>query len=271
MESAVKHGVWALSLAACVYFATTHGWSPINLTFSPQISVPAAVPSPAVAAAPAATPEPRLFSEEDLRRALASQSAGQVGPAAGSAAKPGAASPITGHSATLATIEDAGVGRQVMGTLAKLEGVVDAPAGTKDDAIVTVFFDPRCPYCLAAFKAMQGKIAARWVPVLTLGENESGRRITAAILSAPDRVAALKAAFEAKASGTGVPEADVTPEILANLQENHQSIAGVFAASPGQTPGVPTIFVPRTDGRMAIMFGYSMGDDVKVATIMAGS
>ncbi|MGN7126797.1 hypothetical protein [Methylorubrum thiocyanatum] len=270
MESAIKHGVWALSVVACVYFATTNRWAPFTLTISPQISVPASVQGQAAAPAPVAMPETRMFTEEDLRRALASQSAGQA-PAAGSAPAIAAASPITAQSATLATIEDANVGRQVAGTLAKLPGVVDAPAGTKDEAITTIFFDPRCPFCLAAFKAMHGKVAAHWVPVLPLGDDETGRRMSAAILTAPDRLAALKASFEAKASGTAAPEAAVTPEVLAALKQNHLSFASVFAATPSANPGVPTLFVPRPDGRMAIMFGYSLGDDAKVATIMAGS
>jgi glutaredoxin len=154
-----------------------------------------------------------------------------------------------------------------MELLAKLASVVDAPPGTPEGQIATIFFDPRCPYCHAAFTALHGRISARWVPVVVLGDPEGGNRMAAGILSATDRVAALKAAFETKGGKAG----EVNAEIAAKLAENKEAFASIFAASPALRPGVPTMFVPRPDGRLAIMVGYEAGDDAKLRAVLTGS
>lgn len=168
---------------------------------------------------------------------------------------------------SFATIEDPTRARQVTDLLAKLEGIADVPAGTAPGQVATIFFDPRCPYCHAAWTALHGKVAARWVPVVVLGDPEAGTRMAAAILAAPDRVAALTNAFDAKLT----PTAAAGPEIGAKLAENKEAFAAIFAAAPQLRPGVPTLFVPRPDGRLAIMVGYEPGDDAKVRSVLTGS
>ncbi|WP_245293445.1 hypothetical protein [Methylobacterium sp. CCH5-D2] len=170
-------------------------------------------------------------------------------------------------NAAYATIEDPKVARQVTETLAKLEGVADIPAGTPEGRVATIFFDPRCPYCHAAFTALHGRIAARWVPVVVLGDPEAGNRMAAAILSSPDRVTALESAFDAKTA----PVTPVTTEVAGKLAENKEAFAAIFAAAPQLRPGVPTMFVPRPDGRLAIMVGYEPGDDAKLLAVLTGS
>ncbi|MFJ7440828.1 hypothetical protein ACIQW5_24610 [Methylorubrum thiocyanatum] len=152
-------------------------------------------------------------------------------------------------------------------TLAKLEGIDDIPAGTPAGQVATIFFDPRCPYCHAAFTALHGKVAARWVPVVVLGNPEVGNRMAAAILSAPDRAAALASSFDGKLAAS----AAANPEITAKLGENKEAFASIFAAAPQLRPGVPTLFVPRPDGRLAIMVGYEAGDDAKLRSVLTGS
>ena len=170
-------------------------------------------------------------------------------------------------SANFATIEDAKVARQVMETLGKLEGVEDVPAGTPTGQIATVFFDPRCPYCHAAFEALHGRIAARWVPVVVLGEPEAGAKMAGAILGAADRLDALKKTF---ASKVAVPGAS-GPDQAGALTVNREALASIFAAAPNLRPGVPTMFVPRPDGRLAIMIGYEAGDEMKMRSVLTGS
>ncbi len=114
---------------------------------------------------------------------------------------------------------------------------------------------------------MHGRIAARWVPVVVLGDAENGNRQAAAILSGANRVAALKSAFETKGAKPG----EITPEMAAKLAENREAFASIFAAAPQLRPGVPTMFVPRPDGRLAIMVGYEPGDDAKMRTVLSGS
>ncbi|BCM87630.1 hypothetical protein [Methylobacterium indicum] len=178
-----------------------------------------------------------------------------------------APAPQQAGTVSYATIEDPKVARQVMDTLAKLTSVLDVPPGTPEGQTATIFFDPRCPYCHAAFTALHGRIAARWVPVVVLGDPEGGNSMAAAILAGSDRVAALKTAFETK----GASSAPADAALLAKLAENKEAFASIFAASPALRPGVPTMFVPRPDGRLAIMVGYEPGDDAKLRAVLTGS
>jgi hypothetical protein len=257
MESAAKHLAWAGSLVACVYLATSNNWQPIALHIvanAPNTAVAALPPAGAASANPASL-TPYLATARNLD--------GQAAPAPAPA--PAAAQQTS--NLAYATIEDAKVAKQVTDTLAKLAAVVDVPAGTPEGQVATIFFDPRCPYCHAAFTAMHGRIAARWVPVVVLGDAENGNRQAAAILAGSDRVGALKTAFETKGGKPG----EITPEIAAQLAENRDAFASIFAAAPQLRPGVPTMFVPRPDGRLAIMVGYEPGDDAKLRTVLSGS
>lgn len=263
MESAAKHLAWAGSLVACVYLATTNHWQPI------QLQIVASAPNGGLAALPlsgAASPNAAPLGNSP---APAPSPLAAYNPKVEPAPAPSAAqvAPQQASNLAYATIEDAKVAKQVTDTLAKLAAVVDVPAGTPEGQVATIFFDPRCPYCHAAFTAMHGRIAARWVPVVVLGDAENGNRQAAAILSGSDRVAALKSAFETKGGKPG----EITPEMAAKLTENREAFASIFAAAPQLRPGVPTMFVPRPDGRLAIMVGYEPGDDAKMRTVLSGS
>lgn len=255
METAAKHLAWAGSLVACVYLATSHNWVPIQIKIAANApNQPVAGPAPAVPTAPPAT----LPTGQSV---LASPAVGSASP---QAVQPSNQPAV---NAAYATIEDAKVARQVMESLGKLDAVTDIPAGTPVGQVATIFFDPRCPYCHAAWTALHGRIAARWVPIVVLGEPEAGNRMAAAILSSPDRVAALKNAFATKIA----PAEAASPETTAKLAENKEAFAAIFAAAPQLRPGVPTMFVPRPDGRLAIMVGYEAGDDAKLRSVLTGS
>lgn len=255
MENAVKHTAWAASLVACVYLATDRHWVPV------QIQIVAGAPTQPLAALP------NHPSTAGLAPAIGTLSAAAPQPVAQAAqASVPPTAPAT-PSASFATIEDPKIARQVTDTLAKLEGIDDIPAGTPAGQVATIFFDPRCPYCHAAFTALHGKVAARWVPVVVLGNPEVGNRMAAAILSAPDRAAALASSFDGKLAAS----AAANPEITAKLGENKEAFASIFAAAPQLRPGVPTLFVPRPDGRLAIMVGYEAGDDAKLRSVLTGS
>lgn len=267
MEKAVIHIVWASSSVVCVYLATANNWHPVSIQFGTGGNNG----SLAAVAQNIASPANPAKSANSL--GLAAPAAPQV--ALASAIAPSAVAPVTlpapapqqAGSASYATIEDPAVARQVTATLGKLAGIVDMPPGNPQSQVATIFFDPRCPYCHAAFTALHGRLAVRWVPVVVLGDPEGGNRMAAAILSGSDQVAALKTAFDSK-TPTSAP---ASAELLAKLAENREAFAAIFAASPALRPGVPTMFVPRPDGRLAIMVGYEPGDDAKVRAILTGS
>ncbi|MGN8096824.1 hypothetical protein [Methylobacterium sp. 22177] len=264
MQGAVKHIAWASSVAACVYFVAVNHWSPVQITAPNQIgstNTSLGVLSgrvidevaPWAARKPVGEPYPRA---PEAAVAAIPPTANSSGPLAGAA----------GPSSSLAAIEDPASARQVMQILGKLEAVADVPPGTPAERVATIFFDPRCPYCHAAFTALHGRIAARWIPVVVLGEPEAGNRMAAAILAASDRQTALATTFDRKQDPGGTPATD----LLAKVAENREAFAGVFAAAPSLKPGVPTLFVPRPDGRVTIQVGFQAGDEAKLQALMNG-
>jgi len=259
METAAKHLAWAGSLVACVYLATSHNWIPV------QLQIVANAPNQPAAGLASTIP---AVAPANLTTGVSAPAAQGAAPSQ-TLASPQVVQPAMPPAANVAyaTIEDAKVARQVMELLGKLDAVADIPDGTPVGQVATIFFDPRCPYCHAAFTALHGRVAARWVPIVVLGEPEAGNRMAAAILSSPDRVAALKGAFDAKTT----PAAAASPEHTAKLAENKEAFAAIFAAAPHLRPGVPTMFVPRPDGRLAIMVGYEAGDDAKLLAVLTGS
>jgi hypothetical protein len=270
MENSVKHLAWSSSLVACVYLATSTNWQPISFQIgasginpsvaglaqnnsSPVNSTKFANPANPLAFAPPATPQVAL--------------APAITPSAVAPIAVPAPTPQQVGTVSYATIEDPNVARQVTATLAKLAAVIDVPPGTPESQVATIFFDPRCPYCHNAFTTLHGRFAVRWVPVVVLGDPEGGIRTAAAILSGLDPVAALKTAFDSRVASS----APASPELLAKLAENKEAFASIFAASPALRPGVPTMFVPRPDGRLAIMVGFEPGDDAKLRAVLTGS
>lgn len=200
---------------------------------------------------------PPAFEEERLRQAAAT-------------ATPGAPTAISAEpGVNTAAIDNPAIGGQVLDSLAQLEGAFDAPTGTEPRKTITVFFDPRCPYCHQAFTELHGKLAVRWVPVLALGNAGEGTPLALSVLAADNRVDALGQVFDTKKAAVG-PAAPA--ELSAKLNENLEAFSAVFAAAGrGLKPGVPTLFVPRPDGRVVIMVGYEKGDDARIRSILEGA
>ena len=219
---------------------------------SPAPVAATAVPAPAAPAQPAAPPM--------TPRPAPNQAAGMPRPVV-------AAAQATPEAPTNAQgIEDPAVAARVFEHLARLSAVEDRAGKPQGGPTVYVFFDPRCPYCHQAFRALQGKVAARWIPVIVLGNPEDGRAQARAILSANDPVGALRTTFDGQGMRGGA-----SPELDAKLQENMEAFAAIFQASPGTRPGVPTFFIPRPDGRLTMLVGYEAGDEAKVEAVLRGA
>ena len=287
---AVRHLAWAGALLGSVAVCAWHDWTPFTLRLKTE-----AIGTPA-AGAPAFSPDDtrRLLA---LSQAVAAQEGGTalatpvpnpVTAAPAPVMPPPAATPrsapaipaatpraIAGAGATTAAadlgvatqgIEDPAVAGKVFGHLAKLAAVEDRAGKPEGGPTVYIFFDPRCPYCHAAFKALQSKVAARWIPVVVLGNPEDGRALARGILAANDPIGALRATFD-KQGMRGAP----STELDAKLTENMEAFAAIFQASPQTRPGVPTFFIPRPDGRLTMLVGYETGDEAKVEAVLRGS
>lgn len=274
MSFPVKHALWASCAVACVAIMAHKHWTPLSVridyTGAMQVAAPsvAAIPATPATPAPALVPVPQAAEDARLVAQARELLRGQVGTPQAGTLPVAPAQPQAAQASNAGAIEDVEVAGKVMANLEKMEAVADYREGTDVKKIVTVFFDPRCPYCHNAFKAMRGKIAARYIPVLALGSNDEGRDMALSILSAKDRVDAMMKVMDSK---TPLGPVAQSPSYVEKLNENFQSFASIFAAAPNLRPGVPTFFIPRADGRLVIMVGYEPGDEMKIAAIMGGA
>ncbi len=285
---AVRHIAWAGALLGSVAFCATHDWTPLTVRLKSEAiggsttSIPASAFSPddtrrlqALAQAVAAqeetgaprAPQPAQPAPAPVLPTAAVQPAAPLPAAAPRApANAAAAAAPQGAALTAQGIEDPAVAGKVFGFLAKLAAVEDKAGKPEGTQPVYVFFDPRCPYCHAAYKALQGKVAVRWIPVIVLGNPEDGRALARGVLAANNPVEALRATFNNQGMrGAGSAELD------AKLVENAEAFASIFQASPQLRPGVPTFFIPRPDGRLTMLVGYQAGDEAKVEAVLRGS
>lgn len=125
--------------------------------------------------------------------------------------------------------------------LARLNRVSAVPQGA-GPRWLTVFVDPNCPYCRQLFHDLQPLIdhdglGVRWVPVAVLAPSSRGK--AAAILQAPDPLAALRAT-ETHGLDPAIPApkplvaAQIRSATSAALAANAAALqaAGIYAAVP---------------------------------------
>ena len=294
---AARHLAWATSLVGCVGLAAVHDWTPFTFrikneavgqpaaaavatpAFSPEVSRRLILLAEAVEAQERANAAPSPTAELPLQTPTPSQTIQAPTPAAArpvpapslpaAQARTAAAAPaptrVAAGNVAAQGIEDPAVAARVFEVLGRLAAVEDRAGKPEGEPLVYVFFDPRCPYCHAAYKALHGKVAARWIPVVVLGEPDKGRAMARAILGANDPVAALTATFD-RTAFSAPPNA----ELDAKLNENLEAFAAIFQASPGSRPGVPIFMIPRPDGRLTMLVGYEAGDEAKVESVLRG-
>lgn len=155
-------------------------------------------------------------------------------------------------------IADLNVANQLLTGLASLASVSDTPAGqqaTEKNTIV-MFFDPRCPYCQAAHKALSGKYPIRFVPVSVLGDQATQLDALPGIrgvLKQQDKVKALHNLMAQQTQGLDMsPDANLDKEVNQNLE-----VWLTLAANlPDRAPAVPLFVVPKASGKVAVLKGW---------------
>lgn len=169
------------------------------------------------------------------------------------------------------------IAQKIMVQIARLHGVVRpdksgvAPDVTK---MITVFFDPRCPYCHQLFEAIDGKVPVRWIPVPVLQPTHVGVKSSFFILDAKgDAGKAIQEAFSYVGEGSvaHTPEeaqkwVDAVPvheEEKHWLQDSLMSFVALHKSRNGNI-GVPSIIVPHADGTISMHDGYEPGDESKI-------
>lgn len=173
------------------------------------------------------------------------------------------------------------IGREIMSEIAKLHGFVRPQVGSSakidPTTVVTIFFDPRCPYCHRLYQAIDGKVPVRWIPVPVLANPEEGAKASTMILSASgDKGKAMEEAFSYVGEGATGHTSQETQAWLAGikltdndrhvLQDAISAFVAVHKAQPGSI-GVPSVLVPHPDGSVTMHDGYEPGDE---NTIISG-
>lgn len=155
-------------------------------------------------------------------------------------------------------ISDLNVAGQLLNGLSSLASISDTPAGqqaTEKNTIV-MFFDPRCPYCQAAHKALAGKYPIRFVPISVLGDQATQLDALPGIrgvLKQQDKVKSLHNLMAQQTQGLDMsPDANLDKEINQNLE-----VWLTLAANlPDRAPAVPLFVVPKASGKVAVLKGW---------------
>lgn len=130
-----------------------------------------------------------------------------------------------------------------------------AEGATNPTQIIYAVMDPNCIYCHILWQALQPYeqegLQVRWIPVGVVKPDSAGK--AAAILEAPDPVAALKAAhagYVEKTESAGIEPVPVTPQTQAKL------LANLHLAERLGMRGTPMIlFKDHTTGKIVVLGG----------------
>ena len=133
------------------------------------------------------------------------------------------------------------------------DAVVEGPASAKH--VLYVFFDANCFYCHLTWKALQpyevAGLQVRWIPVAYQQPSSVGR--AAAIMQAPDRVAALRineTGYDASKYDGGItPSAEPSHALAAQFEAN-TALMRAFGA-----PGTPLVVWKSASGAVRYRIG----------------
>lgn len=135
----------------------------------------------------------------------------------------------------------------------KADAVVEGPKSSQH--VLYVFFDANCFYCHLTWKAVQpyekAGLRVHWVPVAYQQPSSVGR--AAAIMQAPDRVAALRlneTRYDASKFDGGIDAlANVSKKLAARFEVNTR-LMHAFGA-----PGTPLVVWKSSDGNVRYTVG----------------
>ena len=159
-------------------------------------------------------------------------------------------------AACAAFAQDAKVTRDLPALYATLEKTDAVVEGAKEPKrVLYVFWDANCWYCHLTWKALQpyekAGLQVRWVPVAYQKDNSAA--LAAAVMGAPDRVAALReneTRYRAKSYDGGIRAATKVPDALAIELEENMTLMGRFGMS-----GTPALVWKDSSGKVLTHLG----------------
>ncbi len=165
-------------------------------------------------------------------------------------------------------ISDLSVAGQLLNGLASLASITDTPAGQQanEKNTIVMFFDPRCPYCQSAHKALSGKYPIRFVPISVLGDQATQLDALPGIrgvLKQQDKVKALHNLMAQQTQGLDMSaDANLDKEV----NQNFEVWLTLAANLPDRAPAVPLFVVPKASGKVAVLKGW---DDAMMPVVDA--
>lgn len=179
----------------------------------------------------------------------AGQSAVEAVPASGSSA---VAPPVS----TVAAMDGSYGGDlpESIATVDELAGFKEGTGGPADT--VYIIFDPRCPYCRAAYRQTRGYVAQghtiKWIPAIALGNPDEGIPLAATVLQSNDADV-----MQRVLGGHESITSQATPATIEHLTTNFDFLLAAFEQNGG-TPGVPAaFFLDHRTGTPKMMTGVS--------------
>lgn len=164
------------------------------------------------------------------------------------------AAPVLGAlAAPLALAQRSTAAQRALADIGKATVIVEG-SGPR---VLTIFFDPNCPYCHALYKELRPEVGRnglqlRWVPVAIL--TPSSLTKAAAMLQAADPLQAFHDNednwnFGDSPGGGITPANDMLPATRARIEANNALLrsAGSF--------GVPTLLWRNTQGKVMMQVG----------------
>jgi hypothetical protein len=251
-------GIWAVTVLAAVALAT-QSWPGI-LSMAPRGAAIATPAAAAAATAPGARPlpddggdVPALATAVSPLAPSATWPAITAPPQAIRALQP--SSPIETARATPAAAPTGAkpTADEMLALGSVLTGVRPTSAGPGTHPTGVVFFDPRCPYCHAAWKDLaDSNLDLLWLPVPALGKEDVGSSKVAAVLgnAAGGKDVLVNAFGDAPASAT------MTAELQARADENTAGFLTLARSWPQEIEGVPAFVIRGADGQVHIGSGW---------------
>jgi glutaredoxin len=158
-------------------------------------------------------------------------------------------------------IADLSVASQLLTGLSSLASITDTPAGMQGNEknTIVMFFDPRCPYCQAAHKALSGKYPIRFVPISVLGDQTTQLDALPGIRGVLRQQDKVKALHNLMAQQTQGLDMTADPNLDKEVNQNLEVWLTLAANLPDRAPAVPLFVVPKASGKVAVLKGWDNG------------
>ncbi|WP_174033979.1 hypothetical protein [Agrobacterium tumefaciens] len=155
-------------------------------------------------------------------------------------------------------ISDVNVSSQLLNGLSSLASITDTPAGVEGNQknTIVMFFDPRCPYCQAAHKALSGKYPIRFVPISVLGDQATQLDALPGIRGVLKQQDKVKALHNLMAQQTQGLDMSADTNLDKEVNQNLEVWLTLAANLPDRAPAVPLFVVPKASGKVAVLKGW---------------